>query len=113
MIRVKGIARSAVIRVARAVRPENVVGAVVQPTEAQSRSAVAAFRSMVEDHVENDLDSRSMQRLDHVTELVHRAKPIPARTKGLVRRKERDRCVSPVVDESGRAVLGIELDNRQ
>ena len=56
---VKRIPRAAVIRVARAVRLKNVVGVVVQSAEAQRRSAVASFCSMVEDHVENDLDATS------------------------------------------------------
>ena len=38
----------------------------------------AATTSVVEDHIENDLDSRSMQRLYHIAKLVHWAKPISA-----------------------------------
>ena len=53
-----------------------------------------------------------MQHLDHVAKLVHRAKPIPARTVGLVRRKE-DRRVTPIVDESRRTILSVKLEDRQ
>ena len=31
----------------------------------------------------------------------------------LMRRKERDRCITPVIDKSRRAILGIELKDGQ
>ena len=83
------------------------------PAEAQRRPAVVAFGGVVEHDVEDDLDARPVQRLDHVAELVHRAERIPARAVGLVRREERDRRIAPVVDLARRAVLGVELEHRQ
>ena len=111
VIGVKRIPGAAVIRIPRAVRLKNVVAAVVQAAEAQRRSVVASFCSVVEDHIENDLDSRSMQRLYHVAKLVHWAKPISARTVGFVRRKKRDRRVTPIVDESRRTILSVKLED--
>jgi hypothetical protein len=52
---------------------------------------VIAFRGVVEDDVENDLDARAMQRLDHVAELVDGTERILTRAVAPVRRKERDR----------------------
>ena len=102
MIGVKRISGAAVIGIPRAVRFENIIRAVVQAAEAQRRAVVAAFRSVVEDHIENDLDPGAMQRFDHVAKLVHRAERIPARAVGLVRRKKRDRRVTPIIDQSRR-----------
>ena len=112
MIGVERVAGAAVIGVARAIFLKDVVGAVVQTTETQRRPGVVAFGGVVEDHVENDLDARPMQRLDHVAELVNGTQRILARAVALVRRKERDRRVSPVVDEPGRSILDIVLKYR-
>ena len=113
MIGVERVAAAGVVGVARPVRFEDVVGAVVQAAEAQRRPALVAFGGVIEHDVENDLDARPVQRLDHVAELVDRAERILARAVGLVRREERDRRVAPVVDLSRRAVLGVELEHRQ
>src|SRR2546430_13168766 len=61
---------SAVVRVTRPIRLENVVRRVVQSAEAQRRARVIAFGGMVEHDVENDLEARSVQRLDHIAKLV-------------------------------------------
>src|SRR5437867_12684943 len=74
---------------------------------------MVAVGGVVEYHVEDDFYSRSMQCLDHVAELVGRATAILTRTVGMVRREERDGCITPVVDESARGVLSIELKYRQ
>ncbi len=52
-------------------RLEAVVAEVVDATEAQGRSKVAAFGGMVVDHVEYHFDTRPMHRLDHRLELGH------------------------------------------
>ena len=83
VIGVERVARAAVIGVARAVLLQDVVGAVVQSAKAERRSAMVAFRGVVEDDIENDLDAGPMQRLDHVAKLVHRAERILARAVGL------------------------------
>ena len=70
MIGVERVAGAAVVRVARAVSFEDVVRRIVQSAEAQGRSAVVAFRAVVEHHVQDDLEAGAMQRLDHVAELV-------------------------------------------
>ena len=113
MVGVEGVPGAGVVGVARAVVLEDVVGGVVEAAEAQRRPALVALRGVVEHDVEDDLDARPVQRLDHVAELVHRAERIPARAVRLVRREERDRRVAPVVDLARRAVLGVELEHRQ
>ena len=70
MIAVERVPGSAVVRVTRPIRLENVVGRVVQSAEAQRRARVIAFGGMVEHDVENDLEARSVQRLDHIAKLV-------------------------------------------
>ena len=71
------------------------------PAEAERRPVVVAFGGVVEHHVENHLDARPVQRLDHVAELVDRAERVLPRAVRLVRREERDRRVAPVVDQPG------------
>ncbi len=95
------------------VRLKNVVRTVFQPPKAQSRALVVAFGSVVEDDVKDYLDSRPVQRLYHVTEFIYRAERTSKRAVGLVGRKVRNRCVSPVVDESRRGIQSVELEHRQ
>ncbi len=75
--------------------------------------SMVAFGRVIEHDVENDLDARPVQRLDHVAKLVHRAERILPRAVRLVRGEERDRRIAPVVDLSRRAILSIELEHRQ
>ena len=70
---------------------------------------MSAFRRVIEDHVENDFDAGPVQRLHHVPKFIHRAQRFLARTVCLVRRKERDRRVAPVVRPAWGRILGIEL----
>ena len=100
MIGVERVAGAAEIGVAGAVWLEDVVSAVVQSPETQRWAAMVAFRGVIEHHVENDFDARPVQRLDHVAKLVHRAQRILARAVRLVRRKERNRRVAPIIDSS-------------
>ena len=44
---------------------------------------MVAFRGVIEHDVENDLDSRPVQRFDHVAKLVHRSQRILPRAIGL------------------------------
>ena len=88
MIRVKRVSRAAVIRIARAILFENVVGGIVQSAKTQSRPVVIAFRSVVEHNVENDLDTGPVQRLNHVAKFIQRPQRILARTIRLMRCKE-------------------------
>ena len=74
---------------------------------------MVAFGGVVEDHIENDLDARAVQRLDHVAKFVDRAERILTRAVGLVRRKERNRRVAPVVHSAPAGILSIELKHRQ
>src|SRR5262245_38117789 len=113
MISVKGVAGAAIVRIPRAVMFEDVVGAVVQSTEAERRAVVITFRTVVKDDIKNDLASRPMQRLHHIAKLIHRGEPTPTRAVGLVGRKEGHRRVTPIVDQSGWAILRVELEYGQ
>src|SRR5947209_6355144 len=113
MIRVERVPGAAVVRIARPVLFEDVVGAVVQPAEAERRPQVVALRGMIEDNVENNLEAGPVQRFDHVAKLVHWTKGVLTRAVGLMRRKERDRRISPIVDQSGRRILAVELKHWQ
>src|SRR5262249_23639425 len=88
MIGVEGVSRAAVIGVARAILLENVISSVVEPSKTQRRSVVITFGGVIEHNVENDLNTRPVQSLDHVAKLVQRPKRILPRAVGVVRRKE-------------------------
>jgi hypothetical protein len=88
VIGVERVPGAAVVRVARAIPFEDVVRRVVQSAEAQRRAAVVPLGGVVEHDVENDLEARSVQRLDHVAELVDWTERISTRTVALVRREE-------------------------
>src|SRR5262249_55947439 len=49
--------------------------------------------------------------LDHVSKFVHRPESIFARTVRLMRREERNRRVTPVVDLARRTIQGVELEH--
>ena len=73
MIGVDRITNPCIIRVVGlALRVQQVIGAVLESAETQYRSAVIPLSGMVENHIENDLDTGPVQRLDHVLELFHR-----------------------------------------
>ena len=103
VIGVERVAAAAVVGVPRAAVLEDVVREVVQPAEAERRPVEAALGRVVEDDVEDDLEARPVQRLHHVTELVHGAERILSRAVRLVGREERHRRVAPVVDDARRA----------
>src|ERR1700751_2109987 len=58
---------------------------------------LSAFRGMIVNHIENDLDSSAMERLDHTPELIKHGQRITARTVSGMRSKEGDRRVPPVI----------------
>src|SRR5262249_12468888 len=92
---------------------EDVVSTIIEPAETQRRSVVVPFGGVIEDNVENDLDTRPMQCLHHVAKLVDRAERVLTRAIALMRREERDRRVSPIVDPSRRGILSVELKHGQ
>ena len=97
MVGVQRVAGAGEVVVARAVCFQNVVRGVVEAAEAQSGPVMIAFGCVVEDHVENHLDTCAVERLDHIPEFVDRTKRILARAIRLMRRKEGNRLVAPVI----------------
>ncbi len=86
--------------VLRVVVHQPVVRAVVDPAEAQRRTEMVALRRVVVDDVEDDLDTRLVQRPDHPLELRHLLTALAGPAVGVVRREESDRVVAPVVGQS-------------
>src|SRR6266568_1279996 len=79
--------------------PVPVVRSVVYAAETESRPEVVAFCGVVVDDVENDFDPGFVQRADHGFELVDLLSALAAACVSVMRRKEADRVVSPVVAE--------------
>ena len=113
MIGVERVPRAAVVGIAGAVRLQNVVGAVVDSAEAQRGAAMVAFRRVIEHHVENDFDPARCSALTMSRNSSTAPSGSLARAVRLVRRKERDGRIAPVIDMSRRAILSIELEDRQ
>src|SRR5690349_6875916 len=109
MIRVERISGPAVIRVIRGIPIQNIVCAVIETAETQRWSAMVAFRRMVENDVEDDLNPGAMECLHHIAELICWAERVLTRTVCVVHGKERDRRVTPVVHQRGRSILWVEL----
>ena len=101
--RVLGVERVAGARVvhvvARVVGHEPVVRLVVDALEGQHRAEVVALRGVVVDDVEDHLDARAVQRLDHALELAHLLAVLAGGGVARVRGEEADRRVAPVVGE--------------
>ena len=68
---------------------------------------------MVVDDVEDDLDPGAVQRLDHVSKLVERAERVGSRAVAVMRRKKRERLISPIIAEAGWTVLIVKSKNRK
>src|SRR4051812_48400144 len=107
MIGVESVPRAAEIGILRTVGFEDVVRGIIQSSEAKCGTVIAAFSGVIEYYVENNFDPGPVQRFDHVTKFDYRAYRIFSRTISLVRRKERNRGVTPIVDSSWPAVLGV------
>jgi hypothetical protein len=100
------VAAAGQILIAELVRRQPVIRRVIDALEAQHRAGFAAFGGVVEDHVQNDLDLRAMQRVHHGLELAHRV------LHGVLVRggKPGDRIVAPVIRQAASAheLLGQE-----
>ena len=113
VVRVEGVSAAGVVGVPRAATFEDVVSRIIDAAEAEHRPGVIALRGVVVHHVENDLDARTVQRLDHISKFVHGTERILTRAVRLVRSEERDRRIAPVVDLSRGTILSVELEHRQ
>src|ERR1700743_3014361 len=88
MIHVQSVSRAAIIGLPSTGLLQNIVGAVFQPAKTQSGSVVIIFRGVVENDVEDDFDTSSVQSLHHVAKFDHGAQRISVRAVCLVWRKE-------------------------
>jgi D-lyxose ketol-isomerase len=71
VVTVEGVATPAIVHVVLFIpRHKMVIEAVIKAFEADGRPLVVAFVGMVEDDVEDDLYTGSMERFDHIAELV-------------------------------------------
>src|SRR5689334_4489248 len=110
MIRVQRISRATIVRIVRPVVLQNVISVVVDSTKTESRATIITFCGVIEDHIQNYLDPRSVQSLDHVAELVDGAQGVAPTAVRLVRREEGHRGITPIVNQARWAILGIKLE---
>ena len=116
MHRVERVARARVVHVvARVAGDGAVVGEVVDPLEREHRPEVVALGGVVVDDVEDHLDPRAVERLDHPLELLHLLAAAAGRGVERVRREVADRAVAPVVRQplAGEVLLVGDVVDRQ
>jgi|GEM_PF-6300603 len=112
-IGVQRVAAAGVVGVAGFVLRKDVIGFVCQSAEADGGTVFVALGGVVVDDIGDDLDSRAMQRLDHVAKLVERAKRVGSGAVAVMRREKRQGLVPPIVAEALRSVLLVEGKDRQ
>ena len=112
LVRVQGVAAPGIVGVLRFVLLEDVIELVGQAAIAQRGSISAVLRCVVEDDVEDDFESRAMERFDHVPKFVKHPERFLPRAERMMRREEGDGLVPPVIHAS-RRVLRVELKHRQ
>jgi hypothetical protein len=86
--------------------------AAAEPLEGKRRSPNTTFSSVVVHHIENHLDAGLVKSLHHVTELVQASQWVSSGGVPAVGRKERHRAIAPVVLQTCRCILGVELEDR-
>ena len=114
---VQRVARAGEVHVEPAVvGHEPVVARVVDALEAEHRAEVVALRGVVVDDVEDHLDARAVQRLDHALELAQLLAGGAGGGVVRVRREVADRAVAPVVRQAAlvqEALVGDVVDRQQ
>ena len=109
VVGVDGVAASGVIQIPRLVHGvKEVIGPVVEPAPAERGPLGVTLGRVVEDHVQDHLDTGPVEFLDHGAELVQRAERVTGGGVGGVRGEERHRAVTPIVDQARRRVLRVE-----
>ena len=99
---------------------EHVIERVVEPAEVVGRTDLAPLGGVVEDDVENDLDPRRVEGVDHLAEFLPGGRPLRVAGVRRLGRAEGDRVVAPEVPQlfagqriDERAVVLVELVDRQ
>src|ERR1019366_456301 len=76
-----------------------VVNRIVDSPKTDSRSELIALHRMVEDHVQDDLDPRTMKGTDHFLEFEHLGSRFPHAGVGCFRSEKAKWIVSPIIPE--------------
>ena len=97
MVSVERISATGVVAIVASITVEHVVDVVLQSLETQNGPVLVPFTCVIEDDVENNLDSRLMQCSHHFLELVDLTARRFARGISTVRRQKRHRIVTPIV----------------
>src|SRR5215813_370205 len=105
MIRVHRISRTAIIRITGPILLQNVISDVVYPTKTDSWATLITFCSVIKDNVQDYFDSRPVQSLYHVSELLNGTQRGLSGAIFLVRREEGYRGITPIVHTVRWAVL--------
>src|SRR5262249_55223674 len=118
VVAIHGVAATGVVQVA-AVFVEQVIEFVIEPAEAEGAAAIVALAGVVEDDIEDDLDTGSVQSLDHVAELAVLTMRFGAGCERGLGGGKRNGVIAPEIHEflagvriEERAVAFVELEHR-
>ena len=98
MIAVDGVPAAGKI-VVIPIRRQHIVDVVVEPLERYERPIFISLRSMVENHIQNDLDARRMEIADQRPQLVPLVVILLLRAIARIGGKIADSVISPVIDQ--------------
>ena len=113
MVGLESVARPGIVRVFAPIFLQHVVEAVFNPTEAERWPILVALTGVVVDNIQNYFDAGTMQFFHHGSKLIQADKWVIAAAVSEMRGKEGHWPISPVVSESRRSALSIELEHRQ
>ena len=88
LVGVQRVAATGIVGVTRFVLLEDVVEVIGEAAIAQRRPTLAAFRGVIEDHIENDFDAGAVECLDHVAKFIEHAEGLLPRTVRMMRREK-------------------------
>src|SRR5271165_2472695 len=100
---IQSVPGARVIRVPARTPIQDVVDPVGEALETEGWPVLSAFCGMIVNHIENDLDSSAVERLDHIPELIKHGQRITARTVSGMRRMK----ASSMADRSGKSSDGL------
>lgn len=71
MVGVDRVGAPGKVKILALILSQHIVGAVLQPPERDRGPVLVSFGGVIEHHIEDHLDARFVQCLDHVAHLVH------------------------------------------
>ncbi len=111
VVAVDGVSATRIVFVIAFVVFQHVIDGVFQTLEAQDRSSLVAFASVIENDIQDDFDSRFVQSFDHLFEFGHLGAGRLAGRISTMWREECQRIVAPIILTLGHGT--VTCQNRE